>query len=135
LGSEPEATPVVNYSTRLLGRTGLMNVDLVLSPDEMGAVVPEVANLMSGFQYTPGKRYAEFRQGDKVAAYGLTALVAGGAGAVAAKTGLLAKAWKWLILLLVKNWKLLLVIIGGGAALLKKLLGSQDDYAQTLSRG
>ncbi len=32
-----------------------------------------------------------------MAEYGLTALVAGGAGVVAAKTGLLAKFWKFIV--------------------------------------
>ena len=44
--------------------------------------------------FKAGSRYAEFGQGDKIAAYGLTALVAGGAGAALAKSGLLSKMWK-----------------------------------------
>lgn len=88
---------VVNYSVRLLGRRGVMNVDLVLSPEEVDAVVPAFEKVMSGFSFKPGSRYAEFVQGDKVAAYGLTALVAGGAGAALAKSGLLGKLWKAIV--------------------------------------
>ena len=86
----------VNYCTRTLGREGVMMADLVLSPDRLSTTIPAFENLMAGFHYNQGHRYAEFRQGDKIAAYGLTALVAGGAGAVAAKSGLLAKSWKLL---------------------------------------
>lgn len=88
----------VNWSTRLLGRTGYMNVDVVLSPDQLGTVVPRFAQVVDGFAYTDGHGYAEWRPGDKVAKYGLTALIAGGAAAAAAKTGLLGKLWKFIVL-------------------------------------
>ncbi len=86
--------PVVNHSTRLLGRQGYMNVDLVLSPSQLTTALPRFERLLEGFSYVEGQRYAEFRKGDRIAAYGLTALVAGGVGAVAAKSGLLGKFWK-----------------------------------------
>lgn len=102
----------VNWSTRLLGRKGTMDVDLVLSPQDVDAALPEFEKLLDGFEYVEGESYAEFRSGDKVAEYGLAALIAGGAGAVAYKTGILAKFWK--------------VIVGVVAAAfvgLKRLLG------------
>ena len=37
---------------------------------------------MGAYSFKPGGLYAEFRAGDKIAKYGLTALVAGGVGAV-----------------------------------------------------
>jgi uncharacterized membrane-anchored protein len=92
-----DSTETVNYSTRLLGRHGYMNVDLILSPEQLESVVPRFDALIAGFTYVPGQRYAEFRQGDKLAGYGLTALIAGGAGAVAMKSGLLAKFWKLIV--------------------------------------
>ena len=84
----------VNWSTRLLGRRGAMSVDLVLSKSELPAVLPSFEKIVEGFSFVSGERYAEFQPGDKVAKYGLAALIAGGAGLVAAKTGLLAKLWK-----------------------------------------
>ena len=92
-----EGDEVVNYSTRLLGRRGVMQVDLVLDPDEVITAVPELGQLLGSFEFTSGNRYAEFTKGDKIAAYGLTALVAGGAGAALAKSGLLGKLWKFLV--------------------------------------
>lgn len=111
---------VVNYSVRLLGRRGVMNVDLVLSPEQIEAVVPAFETVLGGFSFKTGSRYAEFRQGDKIAAYGLTALVAGGAGAALAKSGLLGKLWK-------------LVVVGIAALLgfLKKLFGRKPDAEAT----
>ncbi len=87
----------INYSVRLLGRNGAMSVDLVMVPQQAAAVVPQFEGLISGFSYSAGKSYAEFKTGDKIAAYGLTALIAGGAGAVALKTGLLQKFWKLIV--------------------------------------
>jgi uncharacterized membrane-anchored protein len=87
----------VNHSVRLLGREGYMSADLVLSPEELASAIPAYESLLGGFTYTEGHRYAEYRKGDKLATYGLAALVAGGAGAVAMKTGLLAKFWKLIV--------------------------------------
>ena len=96
-GARKETESVVNYSTRLLGRNGVMTIDLVLDPRDLQQTLPKFRDLVSSVAYKPGKRYAEFKQGDKLAGYGLTALVAGGAGAIAAKTGLLAKGWKLIV--------------------------------------
>ena len=111
--------PGVNYQSRVLGRHGVMEVVLVTDPEDLQATLPTFRKLLDGFHYNPGKTYAEFRSGDRVAEYGLTALVAGGGLAVAAKTGLLAK----LGAILAKSAKaiiLVLVAIGAGIA---KLFG------------
>jgi len=88
----------VNHSVRLLGRGGVMHADLVTDPSQLAALVPTFNGMIAGFTYTPGFKYAEWRSGDKVAAYGLTALVAGGAGVALVKSGLLAKFWKLIVI-------------------------------------
>jgi len=96
LGEEEEAGTkfrTVNYNTRLLGRHGVMAVVLVTDPATLDSDKPEVEDLIAHFSWKAGKSYAEWVAGDKVAEIGLTALVAGGAGAVLAKTGLLGKIW------------------------------------------
>jgi uncharacterized membrane-anchored protein len=99
-GSEDNnQNPAVNYSVRILGRRGTMNIDLVLDPSDATNVEPRFKALMSGFRFTEGNRYADFMDGDKVAGYGLTALIAGGATAVAIKTGLFSKLWKFLVVI------------------------------------
>ena len=87
----------VNHSVRLLGRGGVMHLDLVTSPEHIAGVMGNFQALISGFEYQTGYRYAEWRQGDRVAEYGLTALVAGGAGVALLKSGLLAKFWKLIV--------------------------------------
>ena len=94
---ESEGESVINWNTRLLGREGVMEVTLVAGPDILKTVQPESETLINGFAYKEGNRYAEYTKGDKVAEYGLAALIAGGATAVAAKTGLLKYLWKILV--------------------------------------
>jgi uncharacterized membrane-anchored protein len=113
----------VNHSVRILGRRGTMNVDLVLSPARYTAVVPAFESLLNGFKFSEGQRYADFMKGDRVAAYGLTALIAGGAGAVAVKTGLLAKFWKLLVGILLVAKKALIALVIGTIALFRKIFG------------
>jgi uncharacterized membrane-anchored protein len=98
LGSSDDGQ-VVNHSVRLLGRRGVMNVDLILDPAQMQAAMPTFTEIVGGFDFKPGDRYREFSSGDRVAEYGLTALVAGGAGAVLVKSGLLQKLGKFIFLI------------------------------------
>lgn len=85
-----------NYSMRLLGRNGVMNVLVAAEESQMQEAVDATNNILEGFNYKAGHRYSEFTSGDKVAEYGLTALIAGGGLAAAAKTGLLAKLAKFI---------------------------------------
>lgn len=84
----------VNYSTMVLGRRGVMHVTLVCDPTKLEPSLAALRTTLKGFNYVSGETYAEYQKGDKVSEYGLTALIAGGSLAVAAKTGLLAKLWK-----------------------------------------
>jgi uncharacterized membrane-anchored protein len=100
----------VNHNIRLLGRHGYMSVVLVTDRATLDALKPEVDSLISNFSFAKGKRYAEWVKGDKVAKYGLTALIAGGAATVAAKTGILK--------LLAKYAKIILIAVIGFLAAL-----------------
>lgn len=88
---------VVNYEIRLLGRKGVMQCTLVLDSSRLAAALPGFRSLLSSYTFKSGHKYAEYRPGDRIAKIGLAALVAGGAAAVAAKTGLLKYVWKYLI--------------------------------------
>jgi uncharacterized membrane-anchored protein len=105
---ESENRQIVNYNTRRLGREGVMQVTLVVAPEELSSTIPQFESVMQGYGFLDGKRYADFKPGDRIAEYGLAALVTGGAAAVAAKTGLfkvigkfLAAAWKLVIVALI----------------------------------
>lgn len=101
LSATSAGSGVVNHSVRLLGRRGVMHADLVVDPAHFATTVPEFDKVIGTHAFVEGRRYAEWKEGDKVAEYGLTALVAGGAVAVAAKSGVLAKLWKVIALGLV----------------------------------
>lgn len=107
----------INYNTRLLGRKGVMEVALICEPDEMQQLMPDYRGIMAGFKYLGGESYAEYRAGDKVAQYGLAALVAGGAAVAASKMGLFAK----LGVLFAKLGKGAIVIVIAIGAALKKV--------------
>jgi uncharacterized membrane-anchored protein len=102
---------VVNYSSRLLGRSGVMRAILVSDPGSLAADTQQFKAALKQFAYVPGEGYAEFKPGDKVAAYGLAALIVGGAAAVATKKGF----WAALVAFIAASWKLLLA---GGVAVL-----------------
>ncbi len=91
-----EGSQVVNYSVRILGRTGVMQADLVLEPDLLATAMPAFRDLLEGYAFSTGNQYSEFKSGDKIAQYTLTALVTGTGIAVAAKTGLLALLGKYI---------------------------------------
>lgn len=78
---------VVNYTIRILGRRGVMHVTLVSDPQDLDKDILTFKNALGEYGFIAGERYAEFKAGDRVAEYGLAALVLGGAAAVATKSG------------------------------------------------
>ncbi len=87
----------LNHNSRILGRKGVMNVTLVCDDQTFTQDLPDFNAIIGTFGYKSGNRYEEFVKGDKVAAYGLTGLIVGGAAAVAAKTGFFKWAWKIIV--------------------------------------
>jgi len=114
---------LLNHNTRILGRRGVMRVTLVVDPGSLAEVLPTFRELLGTYRYAEGNTYAEYVEGDKIAEYGLAALITGGAIAVAAKTGLLARFWKFILIGL--------VAIGG---FFKKLFGGGDKAARPTRR-
>jgi uncharacterized membrane-anchored protein len=106
---------VVNFNTRILGRGGVMSAVLISSPDNLDEAIADFKSTLTGFEFSAGQRYAEYKPGDKIAKYGLAALITGGAAAIAVKTGL----WKVILGGLVAGWKFIAaaaVAIFGGLA-------------------
>jgi uncharacterized membrane-anchored protein len=94
----------VNFFTKILGRRGYTSVTLVTNPDNLSPAETNLDKVLTGYAFNPGETYGDWRSGDKVAKYGLAALVVGGVAAVAAKKGLfsvlagfLAAAWKFIV--------------------------------------
>ena len=116
-GRSDDGVEVVNYNVRVLGREGVMSMTLVDDPAAIAVAKSKIDGVIQNFSFKRGKTYAEWVPGDKVAAYGLTALVAAGAGAAAVKTGLFAT----LGAMLMKGGKAVLVAL---AALAAGVIGS-----------
>ncbi len=64
-----------------------MSALLVSDPTSLDKDVRTFKAALAGFDFNSGQKYSEYRTGDKVAQYGLAALIVGGAAAAAAKTG------------------------------------------------
>lgn len=92
---------VINWSTRLLGRNGVMSVTLVTDPEQITGIMAQYESIIAGFTYKAGNTYAEYQNGDKIAKYGLSALVVGGVAAAATKAGLFKYIGKYFIIIIV----------------------------------
>ena len=115
--NESNGEQAVNYTTKVLSRTGVATVVLVTDPAHLNQSVAELKTQLDGFAFNADQTYAEFRSGDKIAEYGLTGLIVGGAAAAAVKTGL----WKWVAGLLAAGWKLVVAAVVAMLAGVKSL--------------
>ena len=105
----PEHT--LNYDIRVLGRSGYLSLNAVSGMSELKTVEAGMQKVLAFTEFDPGQRYADFNsKTDKVAAYGVAALVAGG---LASKAGLFAKLGVFLL-----AGKKLLIPLGIGIAAL-----------------
>lgn len=109
-GNDPQHT--LNYDVRVLGKSGVLSMNIVAGMDDLQTVGPDATRLMNTVTFNPGSRYADYREGvDPKAAYGVAGLIAGGAAlAVAKKVGILG------ILLLVLKKGGVFILVGLGAA-------------------
>lgn len=117
LASDGAEQHSLNYNIRVLGRKGVMVLNAVAGMNQIDTVKAEMQNVVAFTNFTHGNGYNDFNSGtDQVAAYGIAALVAGGA---AAKLGLLAK----LFALALAFKKFLIIGLIGIGAVLKNFFG------------
>lgn len=119
-GAAPDVPQVINYNTYALGREGYFSLDLLTDSRTVEADKPVVRELLDSLVYVPGKKYEEFDAStDKVAAYGIAALV----GAVAVKKlGLFALAAAFVL----KIWKVAMVLLFAGFAGIRRFLARRN---------
>jgi uncharacterized membrane-anchored protein len=100
-GESPETT--LNYEIRALGRTGVLSMTFIAATSQLGEINAKRESVLAMAEFNPGSRYEDFDSNvDKVAAYGIGALIA---GKVAAKAGVFAAA-----LVLLKKFGVFLVL-------------------------
>jgi len=110
----------LNYEIRALGRTGVLSMTFIAPTSQLDAINESREAVLAMADFNPGRRYEDFDSNiDKVAAYGVGALVA---GKIAAKTGFLGAA----ILLLKKFGVFLLIGLGAFGRKLKGLFKSDE---------
>ena len=114
-GDQPINT--LNYNIRVLGRKGVLVLNFIAGMDRKEIIDSNIDTVLALAEFNEGSRYEDFDPSiDKVAAYGIGALVA---GKVLAKTGLLAAA-----LIFLKKFGVLIVI--GAGALFAKLFKRKE---------
>lgn len=87
-GAPTDGPRGINYNTFVLGREGYVSLNLVTSVDDLAADKPWASALLAATSFDEGKRYEDFNAStDRVAEYGIAALVA---GAAAKKLGFFA---------------------------------------------
>jgi uncharacterized membrane-anchored protein len=110
----------LNYNIRVLGRRGVLVLNAVSSMSQFATIEKHTPEIVGMVEFTEGNRYADFNdKTDKVAAYGLAALVAGG---VASKAGFFKVLWLGLL----AGKKFVIIGLIGLVALAKKIFGNKD---------
>ncbi len=106
----------LNYNIRILGRKGVLVLNFIAGMDQKAEIDSNIDTVLALAEFNQGSRYSDFDPSiDKVAAYGIGALVA---GKVIAKTGLIAAG-----LIFLKKFGIFIVI--GVGALFRKLFNRQ----------
>ena len=114
IGTEGASENTLNYNIRVLGRDGVLVLNAIAGMTQIGQIKGEMQTVTAFTDFSAGNRYADFdSKTDKVAEYGIAALVAGG---IAAKLGLFGKLFA---LLLVFKKVLLVALAAGGSAIYK----------------
>lgn len=122
--SGQDSDPVVNYNTYVLGREGYVSLNLITNSSAIETDKPAAHELLGAVNFNDGKRYSDFNSStDKVAAYGLAALVG---GLAAKKLGLLAA-----IGVFVAKFAKVIIIgaVAAGGAVVKFLKGRNASQA------
>ncbi len=110
----------LNYDIRVLGREGYLSLNAVADMRDLARVNDGMKKILPMAQFDAGNTYADYNPStDKLAAYGLAALVGGG---IATKAGLFAK----LGVLLLAGKKFIVVILLAIGAFFKKMFGNKD---------
>jgi uncharacterized membrane-anchored protein len=107
-----QAVNTLNYNIRVLGRKGVLVLNFIADIDQKPTIDANLDTVLALAEFEQGYKYNEFNPGiDKVATYGLGALVA---GKIIAKTG-------FFVVALMALKKFGIVIILGFGVLIKRL--------------
>jgi uncharacterized membrane-anchored protein len=93
----------LNYDVRMLGRQGVLSLNMLTEMSSLGEVRGSAQGLAKAVTFEAGNGYADYNSStDKTAEYGLAGLVAGGAVVAAASKfglfGVIAAFGKWIVI-------------------------------------
>lgn len=112
-------TNTLNYNVRILGRKGVLVLNFVASMPQLSEIESATPGILAMTDFNPGNKYTDFDPSvDKLAAYGIGALVA---GKLAAKAGIFAKLGG-LLIAFKKLWIAVVIAVG---AFVKKIFGGR----------
>lgn len=112
----------VNFFTKVLGRRGHASIQMLSDEGGLDDAQKALDGVLGGYRFDSGETYADFKPGDKVAEYGLAAMVLGGAAAVATKKGFFGA----LAGFFAAAWKFILAAVVAAGAWLKNLFKKKD---------
>ena len=121
-----QAENTLNYDIRLLGRRGVLSLNLVAGMNDLEETREAARQFAAAAEFVAGNRYADFQPGtDRTAEYGIAGLIAAGTGAaVAKKAGLVA-------LILAFGKKFIVLLLAGvaivGGALRRMFKGRSEE--------
>lgn len=117
----------LNYDVRLLGRYGVLSLNMVSTMSHLPDVKAAAAKFGASVTYDDGARYADYVPDvDKVAEYGIGGMIAAGAGLlVAKKLGLIALALAFGKKLLIP----VVLLFGGGWRWIRRRFGKAEEAA------
>jgi uncharacterized membrane-anchored protein len=114
----------LNYDIRVLGRKGVLSFNAVAGAGQLTEIESHMKEVLGFAEFNPGQRYTDYTSGtDKLAAYGIGALIA---GKVAAKVGL----FKLLLGFIVAAKKFVILGLAAAAAFVRKLFGKKTPTTQ-----
>jgi len=109
-------THTLNYEIRLLGRQGVLDINVVAGLPDLKAVESATPGLLKQVGFQGGQRYADYQDGnDHLAEYGVAGLILGG---IALKAGLL----KVILVALAASWKFILIGLAAVGAFVARFL-------------
>ncbi|MFT6746396.1 MAG: putative membrane-anchored protein [Glaciecola sp.] len=107
---EGEELSTLNYDIRILGRKGVLSLNVISNIEHLETVKKNIDPIIHSTHFSEGHKYSDFDPDiDEIAAYGIGGLIA---GKMLLKVGFLAKFWK-------------IILIGGAAVIAgaKKFFG------------
>ncbi len=122
---EGASEDTLNYDIRILGRRGVLVLTAIAGMDQMPEIESQTPQILGMVDFNQGNRYADFDpKVDKVAAYGVAALIAGG---VAAKLGLFKLLWVFIL----AAKKFIIIGLAAIAAWFKRFFGKRKGPTPT----